>query len=65
MDAAERERGCCLLVILDGSCRWRRSKVDKGHHGEGGRLALAVGHGGEGGRRRAEDEQELRVSDAW
>jgi hypothetical protein len=39
--------------------------VGKGHHGEGGRLALAVGHGREGGRHRAEDEQELRVSDAW
>jgi hypothetical protein len=61
-DAVERERGCCLLVIPDESCRWRRSKADEGHHGEEGTLALAVGRGGEGGRCWAEDGQELGVN---
>jgi hypothetical protein len=62
--AWQRERGCCLLVVFDGSCRWRRSEAGKGCYGGRGRLALPVGRGGEGGRRRAYDGQELKASDA-
>jgi hypothetical protein len=59
-----RERGCCFLVVSDGSCCWKRSIAGKGRHGEGGRLTLVIRQGGEGGRCRADDERELEASDA-